>query len=246
MPLPKKRAAIMAALKAAPGGLTYREIAAALNCTTMSAISAFRKWRDGCGVTIPRAPDGGAWRYFSSQERADAFTGHAPLIARARPSPRMDAIVQLLEAHPEGITVKTVREAFRILEKSASKCLMESFKEPQQAMVRVRDGYAWRYFRCPEKLKAWKRAQSDNAAALAQALAVAKVVQPTYVQAEPEKRSHKIKYSPDMPRTPPPPYGRVDVMADALPGVPGWMRGPVIRPGAMDYRQHQERAKCNP
>jgi hypothetical protein len=31
---------------------------------------------------------------------------------------------------------------------------------------------------------------------------------------------------------------RVDIMADALPGVPGWPGGPVIRPGALDYKRH--------
>lgn len=31
---------------------------------------------------------------------------------------------------------------------------------------------------------------------------------------------------------------RVDVMADPLPGVPGWPGGPVIRPGALEYKRH--------
>ncbi len=32
---------------------------------------------------------------------------------------------------------------------------------------------------------------------------------------------------------------RVDLMADPLPGVPGWGSGPVIRAGALDYQRHQ-------
>lgn len=250
MILPKKRAAILEALKVAPSGLTYLQIAAALNCTVISIISAFRKMRDA-DVHLPRVPDGSEWRYFSSEERAAVFKSHTTIIERARPSPRLDAIVRLLDAHPEGITNQTLRDELGCSEKNACKVLRDSFNEPSQAMVRVRDGFGYRYFRCPEKLAAWKQAQADQAAALNVALAAAKAVQPSYrrqpaEEAKPEKRSHKAYYGPDTPRTPPPPYGRVDVMADALPGVPGWMRGPVIRPGAMDYRRHQAHAKCNP
>lgn len=36
--------------------------------------------------------------------------------------------------------------------------------------------------------------------------------------------------------------GHVDIMADPLPGVPGWRSGPVIRPGALDYKRHQAAA----
>lgn len=35
------------------------------------------------------------------------------------------------------------------------------------------------------------------------------------------------------------PATRVDVMADELPGVPGWRGGPHIRAGALDFKRHQ-------
>lgn len=41
-------------------------------------------------------------------------------------------------------------------------------------------------------------------------------------------------------RTPEP--HRVDLMADPLPGVPGWRTGPCLREGATDYRRHQAAA----
>lgn len=37
---------------------------------------------------------------------------------------------------------------------------------------------------------------------------------------------------------------RIDLMADPLPGVPGWGRGPVLREGARDYRRHQAHAQA--
>ena len=180
-----------------------------------------------------------------------------------RPSPKLDAALALA-AQPDGTSTQELRRVLAcsngavqtLLKRMQDGCSVVRCKGPGKSGMR--------YFRSSEQMGRWMRHQlallTAHAVALRRIEARGEARDAVMSRQPAALRAHKRTSAQAVPagvvpwaeqeavitdktkitvyqRKPDPHH--IDIMADALPGVPGWRGGPQIRDGALEFKRHQ-------
>jgi len=179
----------------------------------------------------------------SRGQRTDLATGCAT-----------DQAVLRLAARPCGVTAAELTDRLQLIRQTIYAALARCRQAGRLTVVpRSASGLLTHWFASAAQAGQWLQAQRSSASGMARkakANRTAGVPKPTAAGKAVQRARMRLLPPPQgepvvtaatrvtVHQRRPEPH-RLDLLADPLPGVPGWGGGPPLRAGAMDFRAHQ-------